>query len=93
MIVHLELLIGREVLAADGGHAGRIEEVHANEAGEVTEWVLATGRLHVSDWIVFLLHQLGAQKSSWTHARRVPWQELDLSDPERPRLRTSSGTP
>jgi hypothetical protein len=92
VIVQLELLIGREVLDAGGGHAGRIEEVHVNDAGEITEWVLATGRLHVSDWIIFVLHQLGAQKSSWKHSRRVPWQELDLSDPERPRLRTSSGT-
>ncbi len=87
MIVHLELLIGREVLDADGKRAGRIEEVHANEKGEITEWVLATGRLHISDLIVFVLHQLGAQKSSWKHSRRVPWQELDLSDPQRPRLR------
>ncbi|HEX8169411.1 MAG TPA: hypothetical protein VF824_02595 [Thermoanaerobaculia bacterium] len=84
MIVHLETLIGREVVDADGRRAGRIEEARARQSGKelvITEFLLAHGRLERTS---FLLHQLLAHVSP--KSIRVPWEKLDLSDPRKPRL-------
>ena len=81
-IVHLERLAGREVLDADGNHAGRLAEVHGEEQGKecvITHYTLVRGNR-----FAFYLHELGLRRR---HTFRVPWEELDLSDPERPRLR------
>lgn len=83
-IVHLERLAGREVLDADGKHAGRLCEVHGKEQGKelvITHYTLVRGT-----WIGFLLHELGLRHR---HAFQVPWEQMDLSDPERPRLTRS----
>lgn len=81
MIVHLECLVGREVLDAEGNHAGRLCEVHGEEKGKdfvITHYTLVRGNR-----IAFLLHELGLRRRK---TRRVSWEELDLSEPERPRL-------
>lgn len=81
-IVHLERLAGREVLDADGNHAGRLAEVHGEEHGKelvITHYTLVRGNR-----LAFFLHELGLRRR---HAFRVSWKKLDLSDPERPRLR------
>ena len=88
MIAHLELLLGREVVDANGDHAGRIEEAHAEDDGTITHFVLARDtrprRLSVADVFTYVLHWAGAQKRGGSV--RVPWDKLDLSDIRRPRL-------
>lgn len=82
--IRLERLLGRIVHTANNRSAGRIEEFRAEQRGQglvITEFVLGRGglmeRMHVG---VRLL--LGLDRK-----RRVArWDQLDISDPHRPRL-------
>jgi sporulation protein YlmC with PRC-barrel domain len=38
--ISLELLVGRPVFTREGARLGRIEEIRANDSGEVTEFVI-----------------------------------------------------
>jgi hypothetical protein len=78
--VHLEQLIGRRVVDREERAVGRIEEVRARIDGDscvVEEYHLGAAAL---------LERLSARVLSRRHARAVPWDQLDLSDPEHPRL-------
>jgi hypothetical protein len=84
MIVHLELIVGKEVHDNAGLRAGRIIEVHGEEEGQdffITHYVLVKG------YVGFLLHELGARGGRTK--RRVPWDKIDLRDPLHPRLSCS----
>jgi hypothetical protein len=77
--VNFELLFGRDVVDANGKKAGRIEEIVASHRGGemvVTEFHLGSGAL---------------AERLFAHLRkppkRVKWGDLDLSDPDHPRLR------
>jgi sporulation protein YlmC with PRC-barrel domain len=90
-IVHLERLSGKKILDMDGKTAGRLEEVHADwRGGEciVTHYVIATARkrrpLTLAHLIAFVLREMGAH--TYQGNVDVPWDKLDLSDPEHPRL-------
>jgi hypothetical protein len=85
--LHIELLLGRRVAGADGEPVGRIEEVCAEPAGPdlaITEYHLgvdaALERLSASSMSLLVLGR-GRRRGY-----RVPWDKLDLSDPEHPRL-------
>jgi len=87
--VHLELLLGCKVHDPEGRRVGRILEVHAAPEGKdcvVREYLLGTAAL---------LTRLGISAGRLVglpiHREpiRVPWDQMDLSDPERPRLRCS----
>jgi len=87
--VHFELLLGRKVHDPEGQRVGRILEVHAGLEGKdcvVREYLLGTAAL---------LTRLGISAGRLVglplHREpiRVPWDQMDLSDPERPRLRCS----
>ena len=91
--LHLELLLGREVLDANGEKVGRIEEAIAQKIdGEwvVTEFLCgrfgAMERFSIHHLGNALVHMLGATGTS-PKAQRIKWSDLDLSDPEHPRLR------
>ena len=77
--VHLELLLGKPVLAQDGRRVGRIEEVRAGEQQEITEFLIGEGAL---------LERLSAiglfrwKKKGY----RVRWDQIDWSNMDRPRL-------
>jgi hypothetical protein len=84
--VRLELLVGRKVVDAEGHAAGRIESVQAEVAGDdciVREFVLGPRGL---------MRRLGLTAGSLVglplprSPRRIPWHEIDLSDPNYPRL-------
>nr|WP_039739632.1 hypothetical protein [Hassalia byssoidea] len=92
--IHLELLLGKTVLDSTGKAIGRIEEVRASKQGEewiVQEYLIGYAAIleRLSAWTVGLgiLHLLGAHKihSGYT----IPWDKLDLTDPNKPRLRCS----
>ena len=87
--VHVERLVGRRVLDTEGRALGRIEDVRAErEEGEwiVRDYVLGVGglieRLAAGPLVATLLGR-------WAPMLRrhvIPWDALDLSDPEWPRL-------
>jgi len=88
--INVELLIGRKVYDANGKKIGRIEEILAVEKGDdlvVSEYHVGTyglfERLSAYHFGVGLLRVLGA-RGHVKDPKRIPWQELDLSDPERP---------
>jgi hypothetical protein len=82
---HLELLLGRRVHAQDGRVIGRIEEFHAEREDDyyvVTEY-------HVGP--AALVERLSVRHFGFTlpgrvHGYRVRWDQLDLDDPDHPRL-------
>jgi hypothetical protein len=77
------MLLGKMVRDPQGAKVGRIFSVHAEIDGEdciVREYLL--GKLA-------LLERLGIPHPESRKPLRVPWDLLDLGDPERPRLRCS----
>jgi hypothetical protein len=93
MNIHLEQLLGRNVVDANGKHVGRIEEAIAEKRDG--EWIVTTflvGRFGIAERFsvhhfgTFLLRLFGAHSVS-PKADRIPCEKLDLSDPEQPRLK------
>lgn len=89
--IHLELLLGKQVHDTEGTPVGRIEEVRAEQQGD--EWVIKEYLIgpaaileRLSAWTIGtgILRLLGARKIHGGF--KVPWQKLDLTDPEHPRL-------
>ena len=93
--VKLSALIGRTVCDADGRAVGRLEEMRVEVAlDEGSEYVvrevlvghygpfarLAGG--HFSRYFLRLLRAFGRYRQI-----AVPWERIDLSDPERPYIR------
>jgi hypothetical protein len=95
--VRVDLLTGRMVHDPDGRRVGRIRELVGEIAhpgsGEyvVREFHLSTGglveALAGSQLARVLADRLGRRSNRIV----VGWQDLDLSDPERPRLRRPAG--
>lgn len=89
--INIELLLGRPVLTLSNNRAGRIEEIRAElREGDcyVTEYLIGAyavfERLSALAIGRAVLDIFGSRfKSSY----RVPWDRLDLSNPQRPRLR------
>lgn len=89
--LHLELLIGKCVFDAVGDRVGRIEEVRAEVQGDewtIVEYYVGVAAIleRLSAWNLGtgLLHFLGARKLHKGY--RIPWDKLDLSDLQHPRL-------
>ena len=88
--IHLELLLGRSVSEPGGRKAGRIHEIVGERRGD--EWVIAEyrigptallSRLSAYHLAAPLFRLLGSDRDK---GYRVPWDKMDLSDPDRPRL-------
>ena len=81
--VHVELLLGRRVFAANGRSIGRLEEVRAERHGAgctVTEYVIGPAGL-AERLSARLLPLLGRR-----HGFIARWDQIDVSDPRHPRL-------
>lgn len=93
--VRLELLVGKQVFGLNGHAVGRLEEVRAalNNRGDcfVSEFLIGTyGMLErLSVWHIgrAILRTLHMRKQGY----RVHWEQLDLSDPQRPQLKCEVG--
>jgi sporulation protein YlmC with PRC-barrel domain len=89
--IRVELLLGKKVYATNGKHIGRLEEVRASmRRGECLVEEYLVGSYAVFERLAAhaigrtLLGKLGARKDH--EGYRVPWDKLDLSDPDRPHL-------
>jgi len=86
-MVHVELLNARRVHDANGKFVGRIGAIIAHRRGH--DYFVEEYHLGPAAW----LEQLGistARIIGWRHGYeplKVPWQQLDLSDPHQPKLR------
>jgi hypothetical protein len=90
--IHLQQLLSHRVRALNGRVVGRIEEVLAETDGDacyVTEYLLGAQalfhRLALLRFARAILGLFGLTKNE--RGFRVPWDQLDLSDPAKPRLR------
>jgi sporulation protein YlmC with PRC-barrel domain len=90
--LRLELLLGRRVVDGNGVKVGRIEEVMAEREGDellVTQYLVGVyglfQSLSIHHFGAGVLRLLGARAQS-TKPHRIPWDKLDLTDPEHPRL-------
>lgn len=84
----VELLLGRKVYAPDGRAAGRIEELRAER--ENSYWVVT--EFHLGP--IAVIERLAVRHFGFTlpgrvHGYRVRWDQIDLTDPDRPRLTCS----
>jgi hypothetical protein len=86
--VRVESLLGHRLRGVDGESLGRIEEIVAEIRG--TEWVVTevhVGRGALLERLVeltTLVPRFGAPQRMLGR-RRVPWAQIDFSDPSRPR--------
>jgi hypothetical protein len=90
--LNIELLLDREVTDPSGRRAGRIEEIRARRDGDeiiVEAYHLGPEalleRLAAPVLRLSLFRALGFHKHA--PGRRARWDQLDLSDPEKPILR------
>jgi hypothetical protein len=84
MEIRLDRLLGRLVRAQNNRTVGRLEEFRAEVRGDswlITEYVIGTvgllERLHVGVALLF-----GSKRGGYV----ARWDQLDVSDPEQPRL-------
>jgi sporulation protein YlmC with PRC-barrel domain len=94
MDVHIELLLGTKVQDMDGETVGRIEEFRVEDDGKssrVESYLIGASALidRLSAWSLVrpIARMLHARKLLTVY--EVPWQDMDLSDLRRPKLRVS----
>jgi hypothetical protein len=92
MQINIEQLLGTNVCDVDGNDVGRIEEFRAERDGKsclVDSYLIGASALiqRLSAWTLVrpIERFLNARKIYTIY--RVPWQDMDLSDPHHPRLR------
>lgn len=94
MDVHVELLLGRKVFDVDGKKVGRIEELRAKHDGSachIDSYLVGTSALieRLSAWSLVRPIKRALKTRNVYSVFEVPWQEMDLSDPKRPRLKVA----
>lgn len=92
MDVNVELLLGTKVYDANGEKVGRIEEFRAEEDGQscrVETYLVGASALidRLSAWTLVRPIKRVLRARRILSVYEVPWQEMDLTDPKRPRLR------
>lgn len=84
--VHVELLLGCRVLDVNDRVVGRIRSIHARRRGR--DCVVEEYRIGPAAFLeglgISTARMFGFQ---WGKPLCIPWQKLDLTDPEKPRLR------
>ena len=88
--IRLELLIGRKVHDVNGEKVGRIEEIRGEKREKdclVESYLVGASALieRLAAWKLVRPIRALLPKSVYS-IYRIPWEEMDLSDPHRPRL-------
>ena len=89
--IRIEFLLGRRVRGLNGHVIGRIEEIE----GELKKGECLITEFHVGSYAVMerlaglsvgraILRRLGARSKDASY--RIAWDQLDLTDPDKPRL-------
>jgi hypothetical protein len=91
---YVDLLLNRQVRAGNGRVIGRIEEISADERdGQwcVTEYLLGAFVLleRLAGWSLGRAVLCALRLTRNGGGYRVRWDQMDLSDPEKPRLKCS----
>jgi sporulation protein YlmC with PRC-barrel domain len=91
--VHAELLLGKRVFGLNGRPVGHIEEIRAEVKSNecfITEFLVGSYAAfeRLAAWNIgrAVLTVLGGRRKG---GYRIPWDQLDLTDVETPRLRCS----
>lgn len=92
MEINVELLIGRQVRDVDGEKVGRIEEfkVERDDKSLVLDsYLVGSSALieRLSAWTLVRPVAHALHGGRFYSLYRVPWKDMDLSDPQHPRLR------
>jgi len=92
MEVNVELLIGKKVHDADGNKVGRIEEFRVTETDKactLDAYLIGASALiqRLSAWTLVRPISRALRSSNVYSVYEVPWQDMDLTDPDRPKLR------
>jgi hypothetical protein len=89
--IHAELLLGRRVRALNGRVIGRLEEIRVKQGSRdafVEEFLTGSyGMVERLAGITIgraILRVFGARRKDASY--RIPWEKLDLSDPNNPKL-------
>jgi sporulation protein YlmC with PRC-barrel domain len=81
--IHVERLVGRTVRDSNGARVGRLSEVVVRK--EDGAFVVASYLVGPQAWLHrFAVHGLGLRLGRIARIYRVPWEQLDLSDPKHP---------
>ena|SRR5947209_20177597 len=94
MDANIELLVGTTVFDVNGEKVGRIEELRAEEVGNtcrIESYLIGTSALveRLSAWTLVRPINRALTSKHVTSMFEVPWQEMDLSDPKKPKLRVA----
>ena len=82
--VYLDALLSRPVLAGNNRSVGRIEEFHAEQRGDYFEIVaVVIGSAGLMERLNLRIRALFGRHRGGRIAR---WDQIDISDPARPRL-------
>jgi hypothetical protein len=92
MEINVELLLGTKVRDIDGRTIGRLEElrVERDEKGLLVDaYLIGTSALveRLSAWTLVRPINRFLHSRNLYSLYRVPWQDMDLSDPQHPRVR------
>jgi hypothetical protein len=88
--LHVELLVGRKVRDPNDDIVGRIEEIRCERRDEdclVEAYYVGTSGLiqRLNAWKLVRPIRHVLKGSRFYHLYEIPWNQLDLSDPEKPR--------
>jgi sporulation protein YlmC with PRC-barrel domain len=92
--IKVEQLIGAKVRDVNGDKVGRIEEIRVDRQENallVEAYLIGTSALidRLSAWSLVRPIKRSLKSRHIYSAYEIPWQDMDLSDPKRPRLRTT----
>lgn len=89
--IHLYEMLGRKVYDANDEYAGRLEEIEVERGDEscaVMSYLVAHRGLmgRITSWALADSLQKRLPTSEESLPYRVPWDQMDLSDPDHPRI-------
>lgn len=95
MRINAEQLLGTKVRDVDGEYVGRIEEIRVDRTADallVDAYLIGASAViqRLSAWTLVrpIKHALHARHIYSVY--EVPWQDMDLTDPKKPKLRVAA---
>lgn len=94
MDANVELLLGAKVYDVNGEKVGRIEEFraeHDSDSCRIESYLVGASALveRLSAWSLVRPIKRALKSRHIYSIFEVPWHEMDISDPKRPRLRVA----